>query len=262
MEEVLKLPENISNRINDYFELKIGKTHVKSPYYMNLKKSKDLRALVGKGTPEEIEMEAMIVAKTKKMNLDEMTENEIREFLMSRGIGIDCSGFIMHILNFWYKSEKGGNIWRKFKPYGKGILYKIAYILKPVEKLGAEIITNKTNSKKVSLKDVLPGDLVRSKWKRKNSHHVLLVTKVIREEGITKEIEYGCSAEHYGKDNGMRFGEIIIKDQKKPLQDQEWVDPDENGINQIYEGYLNKVEDNGLRRTKAMEEIQKKLFRK
>ena len=57
----------------------------------------------------------------------------------------------MHVLNSWYKSEKGRSIWGKMKPYSKTLLHKIAYKLKPVEKLGAEIITNDLNSIKIAI---------------------------------------------------------------------------------------------------------------
>lgn len=250
------LPESAQKVVDRYLNLQLGGKSVIAPYYINIQRKKDLRALVGKGTPEEMEMEAKIWEKLKGVNFSEMSEFDIRNFLMQRGIGIDCSGFIMHVINSWYKAERGKTIWGKMKPYTRSLLHKLAYKLKPVEKLGAEIITNENNAIKININDVLPGDVIRSKWKRKNAHHILLVSKVTYDENSNvSEIEYVNSTEQYGDNNGVRSGKIVIKDPNLPLEKQKWIDSDENGVNHTYEGFLFNVEDNGLRRIKAMQEI-------
>lgn len=251
------LPENAQKIIDQYFHLKLDGKEVACPYFINLKRKKDLRAMMGKGTPEEIEMEAKIWEKVKGVEFENMNESEIRKFLMERGIGIDCSGFVVHVLNNWYKAETGKSIWPKMKIYNKSIAYRIAYFLKPVEKLGAEIITGELNADKIEISDVKPGDLIRSKWSRPNAHHVMMISKVDRDDsGKVTELEYVNSTEQYGDANGVRYGKIRIKDEFKPLQDQEWLDYDENGINPAYEGFLYEVEDNGLRRVRAIKNLQ------
>lgn len=249
------MPKPVQEFVKSYFELNIGQKKIVCPYFINLKKSKDLRVMVGKGTPEEIEIEARIWAKLKKVDLSAMSSKELRDFLIQRGIGIDCSGFVMHTLNFWHKYQTGKSIWKKVKPQGNNLFIKIAYFLKPIEKLGAEIITNKLNSRKIDINEVRPGDLIRSKWKRKNSHHVMLVSKVHFNNKEVAEIEYVASEEFYGEESGMRRGRIIIEKPGKPLENQKWIDNDKNGINHVYEGYLHILEDNGLRRLTAMQDI-------
>ncbi len=242
--------------IEHYKHLKLGGKSVVCPYYMNLQKKKDLRVMVGKGTPEEIEMEAKIWAKLKGANFEEMSELEIKKFLLEKSIGIDCSGFVMHVLNNWYKDKTGKEIWSKLKIKKTGLMWKIAYMLRPVEKLGAEIITSEPNAYPIEIKDVKPGDLVRTKWKRQNAHHVLLVTKVERnEKNEVSMIEYTHSTPFFGDQNGIRVGEIVIKNQNNPLEEHEWLESDENGNNYTFEGYMINLEDNGLRRLKAMEKI-------
>lgn len=253
--ETLELPKEVYEIIDGYKKLNLGGKEVACPYYINIHKAKDLRAMVGKGTPEEIEMEARMWEKLKGVNFDSMSEEEIRQFLIDRGIGIDCSGFIMHVLNEYHLKKFQKPIWGKIKPGNQSFLGKLSYMLKPVQKLGAEIITNKQNSEEIKIKDVKPGDVIRSKGKKKNSHHIILVSSVKKEGKEVKEIEYIQSYEHYGKNNGIREGKIIIKDQNLPLKDQEWVDPDVDGINHTFEGFMVNVEDNGLRRIKATEEL-------
>lgn len=240
-------------QIERYKNLQLGGKSVTCPYYMNLARAKDLRAMVGKGLPEEIEIEARIWEKLKGVDFQLMTEKEIKDFLKNRNIGIECSGFVVHVLDKMVQQKKGKHIWRFLKLPKKDFLNKIAYLLKPVEKLGADIITNNENSVHVDVKDVRPGDLIRSKWKRKNSHHVMLVYKVIKDDsGNVSEIHYVNSTEQYGDSNGVREGFIKVIDQSKPLQEQEWVDFDENGVNHTLEGFMVEVSDNGLRRLKFL----------
>jgi hypothetical protein len=258
-----KLPENVTNFINRYFELNLGKQKIACPYYINTSKKKDLRALLGKGSPEEIEIEAKILEKAKGVKFNNMTPKEIREFLQSNNIGIDCSGLITQVLNFWYKEETDKNMWTKIKvPIKKHIIGKILFYLRPVEKIGAEHLTNLENAKKVNLNKVLPGDLIRLKSKRKNSHHVLLVEEVIRESKTNnvKQINYVHSTPHYEENSGVKRSSIKIVDKNKPLEEQNWIEIDENGICFTKDGYLINKDDNGIRRLKIFENIQNKYF--
>lgn len=257
---IREIPESAQLEISRYMNLNIGGKMVRCPYYINLKRSKDLRAMVGKGTPNEIEIEAQVWAKLKGVKLDEMSPAKIREFLMNRGIGIDCSGFVVHVLNAWYRKEKGSNIWRKLKIPNRMILAKIAYLLKPVEKLGAEVITNSTNASKIEIKDILPGDVIRTKWKKKNSHHILLITKVeYAKNGNPKHVEYTHSIPFYDKNSGVKTGGIKITNVNKPLEKQKWEENDENGVNHVLEGYMIQLKDNGLRRLSVVKDLQKEL---
>ncbi|MCA9386538.1 hypothetical protein KC669_00740 [Candidatus Dojkabacteria bacterium] len=254
----LNLPEIAWQTIDGYRQLSLGGKQIACPYFINIHKAKDLRAMVGKGTPEEIEIEAKMWEKLKGVKFDNMSVSEIRQFLIDRGIGIDCSGFVMHVLNEWYRNHYKKPIWGKLTIPNKSILHKISYILKPVQKLGAEIITNKENSKVIKIKDALPGDLIRSKWKRQNGHHVLLISRVLKDDnGHVTEIDYINSTEQYGNENGVRIGKIKITNQNGKLQDQHWIDEDTDGTNHTYEGFMVNVEDNGIRRIRAMEKLQK-----
>lgn len=242
----------IQKAIDEYANLNLGGKKVITPYYINDRRRRDLRAMVGKGTPEEIAMEAQIWAKLKGVNLADLDASQIKEFLSSRNLGVDCSAFIIHTLDPYYIEKKGHHIWKDIKIPGKGLMAKLRYTLRPVEQLGAELITNADNSIEVELKDVQPGDLIRSKAKKTNGQHIMLVSKVVKDDhGNVTEIEYSHSSPYYGKQNGIKTGIIKITDVNKPLEDQEWLELDEHGVNHTKEGFMHFVEDNGLRRLKS-----------
>lgn len=252
----LVLPEAAQKAIESYQKLNLGGKSITCPYYINNNRTKDLRAMVGKGTPEEIVMEAQIWGKLKGMHFEQMSEEDIKQFLMDRGIGIDCSGFVLHVLDYWFKAQTGKHIWSKLKVPGSGIYSWLRYKLRPVEQLGANTITGDLNSKAISINDVRPGDVIRSKWKKTDTHHIQLISRVERDENNNVTlIEYTHSTPYYGKTNGVRVGAIKITDPNKTLKEQEWLEKDDNGVSFSYEGFMTNVEDNGLRRVKAIEKL-------
>jgi hypothetical protein len=239
--------------IDEYQHLKLGKKTIITPYYINTNRNKDLRAMVGKGTPDEIIMEARIWEKLKGVHFKTMSESEIKQFLMDIGIGIDCSGFVSHVLDSLVLKNKNKHLWRVAEIPQKDLFSKLKYLLKPVEKLGADVLTNQENSIEIAIKDVRPGDLIRSKWKKNNTHHIQIITKVVYEDNqIPTLIEYTHSTPYYGESNGVKTGEIKITDIDKTLKEQEWLEVDKFGVNFTLEGFLNNVEDNGLRRLKSL----------
>ncbi len=249
------IPDVVKNLINSYKKLKLGNKEVVTPYYINDKRRKDLRAMVGKGTPDEIEVEAKIWEKVKGVDFDNMSPDEIKEFLINRGIGIDCSGFVVHLLNVWHKEKENKPLWGELTPLQKSPIWKLRYFLRPAENMGADIVTDDDNSIAVELNDVRPGDLIRSKGKKNNAHHVMLVSEVTRDDSKENtpvtQIKYIHSSPYFGKENGIREGVINILDINKPLQDQEWLESDEDGVKHTLEGYKINVEDNGIRRLKC-----------
>lgn len=247
-----KIPESVEKLKNEYANLTLGNKRVTAPYYINDKRRKDLRAMVGKGTPEEIIVEARIWEKLKGVDFNSMSEDQIKEFLMSKGIGIDCSGFVIHLMNTWFKEKTGKSIWGKLTPLKQSPIWRLRYNLRPAENMGADIMTDDDNSVPVDLNDLRPGDLIRSKAKKNNGHHVMLVSETNRDDsGNLLSFKYIHSSPYFGKENGIREGEIKITDINKPLQDQEWLEADENGVKHTLEGYLVNVEDNGPRRLKC-----------
>jgi hypothetical protein len=211
--------------------------------------------LVGKGTPEEIEEETLIYAKLRKTDLNELTQQEIRNFMIEQGIGIDCSGFVSHLINKWLKIEGKGVIGKNLKYPTNSIYRKLLTLLRAIESTGADILTNETNSIKVKLKDVLPGDLLRLKG-IPHGDHVAMIYSVDYEDGTPISIRYVHSTDRFGEESGVKFGEIEVTHPEESLKEQEWLETDSEGIKQTYEQLLHKEEDNGIRRLKCLKDIQ------
>lgn len=250
--------EILYEEIQKYLNLKIYDKLVPTPYYINYSRKKDLRVMVGKGTAEEIEMEFKIWAKVKNFDAKSSTVKEIRLFMSEIGLGIDCSGFVVHVLNNYLLRTKKQRIWKYFKlPKSYSWYLKIGYLLRSAEKLGVNIITNKDNSTNVHLKEVKILDLIKSTGKKLNSDHIMLITNIIKnsKNDLPELIEYYHSSPYYGEENGVKKGLIKIKDINKPLEEQEWLEKDENGLCHTLEGYLMDKTNNGIRRLKFLDEI-------
>ena len=251
MKEILILPRLAELVIHEYMHLPIGGKEVVCPYYINkFKERAGLRVLVGKGDPGEIVKEVRVWAKLKDFDVEKASVEQIREFMISRGIGIDCSGFVVNIIGYLIKCTRKKHLQNYLKFPKNDLLNRLRRLLRPVENMGADMLTSELNCRKINnLNNVRPGDFIRSKGKIKNAHHIMLVRRVTKIEGVTTEIEYVHSSRYYEDQNGIRFGLIKVVDPLKPLAEQKWL---ENlaGKNYTFETFLNQVEDNGIRRLK------------
>jgi hypothetical protein len=250
MKTVLSIPLYAQEMIDEFMAIRLGGKKVVCPYYRNTSKERaGLRALIGKGDPGEIEKEVLVWAKLKDFDLKKANVKQIREFMVANHIGIECSGFVVHVLNFWLKNEEKQPLIKYLTFQNNSIIDKIRRFLRPVENIGANILTNEDNCEKIEkINDVLPGDLIRSKGKIKNAHHVLLITKVIKENDKVKEIEFAHSGETHDEYSGVRVEKIRITNPRGSLLKQDW-DVIVNGMSQL-DGYKIQSEDNGIRRLK------------
>lgn len=241
--------------ISRFQNLNIGEKKIIAPYYMNTKKERaGLRAMIGKGSPEEIELEVKVWAHAKGINLNKLNEKQIREFMIERGIGIDCSGFVTYILNKELKDRGFGMLWNYLRFKHNDIFSIIKRKLRPVENVGANLMTSEDNTIKINnLNDIRPGDLIRSKGKVKNSHHVAIIIETERDEDTNelKSFKYANSTRYYDDQNGIRIGEVVITDLNGELKDQKFND-EYNGKNYFYDDLMVLYEDNGIRRLKVL----------
>lgn len=254
MKETLILPREVEQVIHEYTHLPIGSKEVICPYHINVRKERvGLRVLVGKGDPGEIVKEVKVWAKLKDFDLEKASSDQIRKFMIDRSIGIDCSGFVVHAIGYWLKTTRRKHLQDYIKFRKNDPLNLLRRLLRPVENMGANMLTGEDNCDKITdLNQVLPGDFIRSKGRIKNSHHIMLVRRVTKESGKVTEIEYVHSSRFYDNNNGIRFGVIKITDLKAPLEKQEWLEV-MNGHCHTLEGFMNQVEDNGVRRLKKVQ---------
>ncbi len=246
----MKIPKEVNNLIEKYFNLDIGDKKIRTPYYRNKKHTRggELKSLVGKGNPSEIELEVKIFAKLRGVNLRKIEEEEIQDFMRQEGIGIDCSGLISNILELWFKTEYKKKIYQVIKFKNKTFRDKTVKYLRPIQNLPADILTNNDNTIPIDLKNVEIGDLIRLKG-LKQGDHICMVIDILKKDG-KKILEYIHSTPHYGKNSGIKKGIIVITDEEKGLEEQKWLELDENNICWTLKEYLKDQEDNGIRRLK------------
>ncbi|MCB0321686.1 MAG: hypothetical protein KDD60_12240, partial [Bdellovibrionales bacterium] len=106
--KVLRAPKKVFELIEKYQNIPAGDKTVCTPYFINTGGDRNLRALVGKGDPSEIDMELQILAHRKGVDLAKIPADKIREMMQENNIGIDCSGFVSHLLDEWLKAN-----WKK-----------------------------------------------------------------------------------------------------------------------------------------------------
>jgi hypothetical protein len=189
-----------------------------------------LRVLSGKGTPEEIAQESLIYEKLRGVNFTTMSEEQIREFLTKRRIGIDCSGFVTHVLDVWLRSNNKKHLWSYLKFPRQSIYRWLARNLRPVENISAGLLTGDLNTIQIKdLNNIKVGDLIRARLpKRAKSlderNHVMLIYKTKKKDGKVKSLKYVHSTRGYDKEHGVRKGEVEITDSKANLCKQKWSD--------------------------------------
>lgn len=253
MKQTLSLPAAAEQVISEYTHLRLGNKDVVCPYYINKTKERaGLRVLIGKGDPGEIIREVNVWAKLKGFDMTKADAKQIREFMILHSIGVDCSAFVVHTLNYWFKQVGKQPLIKYLKFPHNGPIDLLRRALRPVENIGANVLTSTDNCVAISnLNEIRPGDFIRSKGHLKNSHHIALVRSVTLEDDVITEFEYVHSNRNYDDQNGVKYGKVLITNPKGELKDQNWTEV-MNGKNYTLEGLLNQYEDNGIRRLRIL----------
>lgn len=199
------------------------------PYYNNrrIQRRIGLRALIGKGTPEEIKEEAELIILRERLDVSKFNSKGIRKFLVDWNLGIDCSGYVYHILN----AESVARGLRSLKmrlsfSLGRSFIRRLIARFRPAENCGVIDFDNKKNSSEVALINAMPGDFVVITYRQNSSrNHIIVIYKIRYKDGAPRKFFYTHSIAwpNDGQyDHGVRNGEIIIKDLNKPIIEQEW----------------------------------------
>ncbi|MEK7527752.1 MAG: hypothetical protein AAB574_01855 [Patescibacteria group bacterium] len=120
------------------------------PYFSNLGRhqtSSSNNADVGKGSAKEIALRTIEIANLENIKLVNLSPIQIYNFQKKHRLGIDCSGLVCHLLNFYFSLS-----------------------LNP-RKTSANKLTSLPLSTTIKLGDIRTGDLIR----QKNGRHVLFV---------------------------------------------------------------------------------------
>lgn len=255
MLKLAHFPPLLKKIIDHYLNLSLGIQKVPTPYYINEDHDQDYKklhqvpkdidrfsrrdkknmSLIGKASPTEIEQTVYKYAKKHHLQLNSISKIQIRNFMEEHGIGIDCSGFVVWILNELFKEKYRKPIWELIEIKSGNLIRKLLVKLRPVSNISVRVLVNNSVPiQKVS--DIRPGDLIIT-WE---GQHVLLVSKVkYDQENNPIYFEYVNSTWWYGGSNGVGKGKVTITKQDGDLKSQDWDDflP---GKNWTYEGVKNK----------------------
>lgn len=149
------------------------------PYTKNVIKNGkivDEQILGGKGNWKEIKNETQKIAKKEDINLSELNPVQLYNFQKKHHIGIDCSGLVCQLLNFYFHAE-----------------------LNP-RRTSADMLTSAPISRQIDINQIKTGDLIR----QKKGHHVLFI---VNKKGNT--INYVDSS---FSGRGVKYGQFDITD--------------------------------------------------
>lgn len=243
LKEVLKLKKSVSKVMSlaqpaqkviyNYSHLNLGNKLVSVPYYINrhdpvptnpgeyYKPRRALtRALAAKGSPTELEAVVKRHALKYGFSLEKESVERIQDFMFAHGLGIDCSGFVVWVLNEIAKLKFNKKLWECITIQSLNPLKRLIVKFRPLENISVTTLRN--NSQKIdNLKDVRAGDILITHPKS-TYDHILLITEIgfIGDKPIY--IDYVQATAWYSNRYGIINGTIIIKFPDSYLIEQEW----------------------------------------
>ncbi len=251
--------------INNYLHLPIPGQDVACPYYNNRRANirAGLRALIGKGAPEDITTEAELIALREKQDLKKMDNETLQKFLVDHKLGVDCSGFYYHVLDTELQARGLGKMRQHIKfPYIKNPLRKLLTIFRPAEHAGVRTLSHEKNATEIKLSEIAPGDMITmiATGQNHNFNHMLLAHQVDQEKDQIKKIHYThsfawSSDGQYG--HGVKQGQIEITNINKNILEQIWTEREKTGQeNETYQ-HAQLAQEIKIKRLKAIEKKDK-----
>jgi len=238
--------------ISDY--LSLPDIRVPAPYYNNRrhKLAAGLRALAGKGLPTEIVEEAELFAIREKVSLASLAPADKTRFLVDHHLGIDCSGFVYHVLDAESHARGAGAMHSHISFHHRSLLRRLIARLRPAQNAGAITFAQPTNSFEVPLSDVQPGDFIvmTHNPEARSFDHIILITAVDKATTHTT-LTYTHSIAWPSDGvcgHGVRIGTITVTDPLIRLADQVWEEHGKAGAENYTHGRATKAETTSLRR--------------
>jgi hypothetical protein len=236
--EIKTLSKPALETIDRYLNFKVGAAVCSVPYFNN-KTSRSkvaLRAYKGKGSPKDILDEAETVLAKNRVDLNSLSDEDLKKFLVDNNLGIECSGFAYHVLEAECQSQGFGHLKNHLAFVNcKGIFGKAVCSLRPAENCDVATFASNENSRAITLKEVQPGDIITMTNSQDVTHpgernHILVVHEVAYNNSIPVKISYTHSAAYpedgvYG--TGIRQGYIEIVSDDHSGSEAKWV---ENGL--------------------------------
>ena len=241
-------------KIDEFFNLPFDDLKgVRCPYFNNARINRrgQLRGLIGRGSPKEIVEEAKILSIQYHKDIFDHTghchlggENEtatvtecIRRFLIDNNLGIDCAGFVSHVLINHFKETNNFNLARHFNFENKNFFRRLINHLRPIENMSVLTYSQDSNTiliangtQNTDWQKIMPADLIimMETGPKLNRNHILLITdndgqtiRYVHSRAWSSEGQYG---------HGITRGEIIINNPTKNLLEQQWLEKNQTGI--------------------------------
>lgn len=251
--------ERTQNVLTNYQNILIGNTRVCCPYFNNKKTNirGALRVLIGKGSPDDIEEEALLIALREKIDLTTLDAVQAKKFLVDHFLGVDCSAFTYYMLEAEVAAQQKKPLKKILHfPFAHG-LRRIIAACRPVENVNVKTLAHPKNSVEISLSEVRPGDMICmiGTGKDHTLDHVLIITEVETQGESVVRIAYAHSLNWStdGKyDTGIRLGEIIIQNAHAGLQEQTWQESNKTGTENETLFRAKTATNLSIRRLKAM----------
>lgn len=219
--------------IQNYLILPFPGHNISCPYFNNrrVKIRGGLRVLIGKGTPQDIVDEAILLSLKEKTNLNKLNDEELKKFLVEHKLGVDCSGFAYHVLDAEMKAKGLGSLQKVLRrPWFKNPIRKLLVKLRPIENTGVGTFNHEVNSFEIELKNIQAGDMIiiMGAGQKQDYNHVLLVTSITPAQvGVqsfiyTHSFQYPTDGQY---NHGVRQESIALTDFNKNILEQNWSEP-------------------------------------
>ncbi len=214
-----------------YLRLPMLGAPVNAPYFNNqrVKTRGGLAVMVGKGTPEDLGLEAEIIAKSKNFSLSTASSEDIKKFLVDNNLGVDCSALAYYVLRYEGIMRVKKDLQSALNFPAANWFRRFIIKLRPSQNISVSVLGDATNSFVINKNDLQPGDLIFL-WNtgtNRTLNHVLLVTDV-----SDRTIHYVHSFRWRNEgqyDHGVRTGSIMWTNPNSPLLDDVWVEKNQTG---------------------------------
>ncbi|MBI2990411.1 MAG: hypothetical protein HYY51_04495 [Candidatus Magasanikbacteria bacterium] len=231
-EDILTLSDKTLGLIENYEHLKWGRFTISCPY-INNKRAKlraGLGVMIGKGSPQEIIEEAELLALQKNIPLEEFKPEQIKQFLVENGLGVDCSGFAYHVLEAESVARGKAKLKKQIRLASSiNPLRNLIKNLRHLENTNVETLADSKNSVEILLSEIRPGDMIviLKSGTDQMRDHIAIISSVEYADGLPISLEY-VHAQRWSTDglyqHGARRGIIKIQDLTQNLLKQTWIE--------------------------------------
>ncbi len=239
--------KTLSNRalnvIDQYLHFKVGNAVCSVPYFNNktVKARATLRVSSGKGSPKDIFDEVQTLFVKAHVAVGSISDESLKKILTDNNLGIDCSAYAYYILNVESEELGKGSIDKHISFVNcHGLVGKIRCSLRPIENCDVSTLTNDKNSRAISIKEIVPGDIITmvGESAEYDRDHILVIHQVEYQNFIPYKIHYSHAVAYpedgvYG--TGVIQGTIEITNINKPITEQVWTENDKQAdTNRIF----------------------------